>query len=84
MERKALILKYRKLRNQANNQIKADQKAANGKRIENAKTEGEMWKIVNDITKPNCEKDWMLVENGKITTNEYILTVWLVKERDFK
>ena len=63
--RKALLLKYRPLRNKATQQLKEDQKKSNGKKISEAKNEGEMWRIVNDITKPNAEKEWKLIDNNK-------------------
>ena len=49
-------MKYRKLRNQTTNQIKADKKKANAERIAKAKSESEIWKIVKDITDPNNTK----------------------------
>ena len=67
-----LLLKYRRLRNQATLQIRKDTLQANGKRIEESKSEGEMWKIVNDITNPNSEQTWKLRE-GNIYTQFLIL-----------
>ena len=70
MERKSLLLKYKKLRNQTTTQIRADTKNANGKRIEESKNEGEMWKIVNDIMKPNSEQTWKLKEGDTVIDSE--------------
>ena len=42
-------MKYRKLRNQANEKIKQDKKNANKERFAKAKSKAEMWKIVTDI-----------------------------------
>ena len=33
---------------------------AHANRIKNAKDENEMWKIINDMTKPNKENTWKL------------------------
>ena len=53
------------------NQIRKDTIAANGKRINEAKNEGEMWKIVNNITNPNAdETTWKLKEGDKNTVDE--------------
>ena len=70
MEKKALMLKYRKLRNQATKNIRDDQIKSNGRRIDEAKSEGEMWKIVNDISKPNADKEWKLIENNIVIEDE--------------
>ena len=40
------------------------------KRIQESKSEGEMWKIVNDITNPNSEQTWKLKEGNVIIDNE--------------
>ena len=40
------------------------------KRIQESKSEGEMWKIVNDITNPNSEQTWKLKEGNVIIDKE--------------
>ena len=49
IERKALLLKYRKLRNEATNQIRTDKKEAVRKRIEKSSNENEIWKVAKEI-----------------------------------
>ena len=69
-ERKAITIKYRKLRNQATAQIKTDKKKANSERINKAKSESEIWKVIADITKPNSLKTITLNENNVLITDE--------------
>ena len=64
VERQALLIKYRKLRNQATLQIKKDKQAANAERIKKARNESEVWRIINDISKPRSEATITLIENG--------------------
>ena len=55
--------KYKKLRNKATNLIRRDTVNANGKRIEEATDENEIWRIVNDITKPKSSESTYITEN---------------------
>ena len=66
----AITIKYRKLRNQATAQIKTDKKKANSERINKAKSESEIWKVIADITKPNSLKTITLNENNVLITDE--------------
>ena len=43
---------YKQLRNRAIHQMRIDTLEQNSKRISEAKNEGEVWKVVNDIMKP--------------------------------
>ena len=72
-ERKSLTLKYRKLRNLANEKIKQDKKNANKERIAKAKSEAEMWKIVNDITNPKSKESITLMEKDVLITNKKVV-----------
>ena len=65
MEKKALLKKYRKLRNEATNKIRKDVKEVSGARIAEANSESEIWKIVNDITKPREDQRWSIKNVAK-------------------
>ena len=67
-ERKSLTMRYRKLRNQANEKIKIDKKEANKQRIAKAKSEAEMWKIVTDITNPTTKEDINILDKDTLIT----------------
>ena len=55
-EKPILIKKYKKLRNLINSNIRKESKAYNNARVEKAKDENEIWKVVNDVINPNKEK----------------------------
>ena len=60
--------KYKKARNKATNKIRQDTKDLNGKRIEEAKDENEIWKIVKEISQPKSCENWSLTsDKGSIT-----------------
>ena len=50
--------------------VKNDTIKYNDERVERAKDENEIWKIVNDNTNPKCEKKWSLEEDGEIVEDE--------------
>ena len=60
MERIANQKKYKLLRNKVISQSRADTIEQNGKKIDEAKNESDIWKIVNDINSPKAEKVWKL------------------------
>ena len=66
VERKALTMKYRKLRNKATEQIRKAKKQANGDRIAKAKSEGEVWKVISDITNPKAKEQIIAFALGLI------------------
>ena len=68
-EKWILLEKYRKLRNRATALIQEDKLAFNSKRIDEANSEGEFWKIVNDISKPKTETIWKLETDSEIITD---------------
>ena len=70
IERKTLLLKYRKLRNEATNQIRTDKKEAVRKRIEKSSNENEIWKVISEITKPNNEVNITLNDGGVVISDE--------------
>ena len=51
-EKVVLNQKYKALRNQVNNLIRKENQEFNNKRITEANSEGELWKIANDVVKP--------------------------------
>ena len=69
-EKKVLHEKYKKLRNKTTKKIRSDTIKANGKRIEEAKNEGEVWNVIREINSPRNEDTWALKENDEIITNE--------------
>jgi hypothetical protein len=69
-EKKILHLKYKKTRNRVTNLIRQDNLKYSEERIENAKDENEIWKVVNEITKPREETTWKLIEDEKSIDKE--------------
>jgi hypothetical protein len=69
-EKKVLHARYKKLRNRITNNIRRDNIHQNGERIAKAKGEDEIWKVINEVTKPRSEKVWMLKEGEKEITDE--------------
>ena len=66
---------YKKLRNRAISQMKIDTLERNSKRISEAKNEGEVWKVVNDITKPHSKTKIILkTQDGDITEDLDVAT----------
>ena len=52
-DKPGLKAKYKQLRNRAINQMRIDTLEQNSERISQAKNEGETWKVVNEIMRPN-------------------------------
>ena len=69
-EKKILHEKYKKLRNRTTQQIRRDTIKGNGKRIEEANGENELWKVVKEINAPRREVSWTLTENNQTITDE--------------
>ena len=66
---------YKQLRNRAINQMRIDTLEQNSKRISEAKNEGEVWKVVNNIMKPQSnEKIILNSTNRKITEDTEVAT----------
>ena len=63
-------MKYRKLRNKANEQIRKDKKAANEDRIAKAKSKAEVWRIISEISDPKAKEEIKLVEQDKLISDE--------------
>ena len=64
------LQKYKTLRNRVTNQIRNDAITTNGKRIDEAKSESEYWKVINDINKPNSVPKYKLDDGVSVTENE--------------
>ena len=64
------LKKYKTLRNRVTQKIRTDAINANGKKIDEATSESDYWKVVNDIVKPNGDSNWKLKEEGKIIEDE--------------
>ena len=72
-ETKILHERYKKLRNKTMKQIRKDTIEANGKRIEEANNESEVWKVVKEINAPKNENYWALIEENETITDEKII-----------
>ena len=91
-EKKILLIKYKKLRNRVTQQIRQDNYDHNNNRIENAKSEGELWKIANEVVKPKMNNTIKLMVNGacieslkkKVKVFVKTLPVWKLKHTQFK
>ena len=67
-EKIGLRATYKQLRNKAINQMRTDTRNQNADRLANAKNEGEVWKIVNEIIKPKSSPQIVLSTNeGEVT-----------------
>ena len=69
--------------------VKKDTIKYNNERVEKAEDENEIWKIVNDITNPKCDKKWILEEQGvTIEDDQEVAEVFndffITKIRDLK
>ena len=70
-DKPALKAKYRQLRNKTLSLIRNDTIRRNGERITNAKSEGETWKIINEIIKPKSGSDIVINgTDGEISDNQ--------------
>ena len=69
-EKKTIHERYKKLRNRVTNEIRMDRIRQNGERIARARREDEVWKVLNEVTKPKEDKQWTLLEGGKEVENE--------------
>ena len=69
-EKKILYERYKKLRDRVMNNIRRDKIQHNGERITKAKREDEVWKIINEVTKPREDKLWTLKEGEEEITDE--------------
>jgi hypothetical protein len=62
--------KYNQLRNRENSEFKKDSINYNNDRIDKAKDENEVWKVVNDISNPTTSNKFTLLEGGKLIEYE--------------
>ena len=62
--------KYRVLRNKVTSQIRKDNLDFNNNKIKEAKSEGELWRIANDVIKPNKQSTIKLRVNGNLIEEE--------------
>ena len=69
-ERIVQQLKYKKLRNKVNSQLKKDNININNERVKSADSENEIWKVVKDITNPKRDSNIVLVEDNKTIEDE--------------
>ena len=69
-EKQILLIKYRKLRNSVTQQIRKDNYDHNNNRVENAKSESELWKITNEVVKPKTNRTIKLMVNGACIDDE--------------
>ena len=67
-EKVVLSAKYKKLRNQVNCKIRKECILHNEKRVEKANSEGEIWKIVNEVVKPKKVIEWSIKKEDDSTT----------------
>ena len=69
-EKEVLNQKYRVLRNKVTSQIRKDNLDFNNNKIKEAKSEGELWRIANDVIKPNKQSTIKLRVNGNLIEEE--------------
>ena len=64
------IEKYKKLRNSVNYQIKKENIKHNENRVDMAKSNSELWKIVNEVVKPRKENEWTIKTDENSVTSD--------------
>ena len=65
------IIKYKKLRNLVTSKIRQESIAYNSNRIKYANVEGDVWKVVKDVTNPQQSNNWSIkMDNGEVITDE--------------
>ena len=73
--KESLRATYKQLRNRAINQIRTDTLEQNATRISEAKNEGEVWKVVNEIIKPKSDHKIVLTsDQGDVTEDMEVAT----------
>ena len=58
--------KYKLLRNKVTCQIRKENQDFNNNRINEAKSEGELWKVANDVIKPKSDESMKLNLEGSL------------------
>ena len=70
-EKAALSCQYKTLRNKVTSQIRKENIDYNNNRIEEAKNEGELWKVAKEVLNPRRETEMKIIkEDGTETTDE--------------
>ena len=70
-EKQTLNKQYKALRNRVTSQIRKENIDFNNNRIENANSEGELWKIANEVMNPRGEVSWKIEKkSGKEITDD--------------
>ena len=65
-----LITKYKKLRNQINCKIRKESIAFNEKRVDKANSDGELWKVVNEVIRIFTSENVFF--SGEKTLNQHL------------
>ena len=58
------------LRNQINCRLRKESTAHNEKRVENAKSDAEIWKVVNEVVKPKKDNEWSIKTDSNCITSD--------------
>ena len=72
-EKLILQKKYKLLRNKVTTQIRKENIEHNNNRVEEAKTESELWKITKEVTESKSENGWKININEVPTDDESII-----------
>ena len=73
-ERAILIKQYRTLRNRVTSQIRRENIEFNNKRILEANTERELWRVANEVLNPKSESEWIVLnKEGKPVKEEPVI-----------
>ena len=59
-EKAALLFEYKKLRNLVTSKIRQESVAYNTERVKSANNEGDVWKIVKEVTNLHSSNSWSL------------------------
>ena len=71
-ERTVLMKQYKSLRNRVTSQLRKEQVEYNSKRIEEANSDRELWRVANEAINPKKETQWNLkMKDDTYVTDEY-------------
>ena len=70
-EKALLSTKYKKLRNLVNCRIRKETILHNEQRVNKANSEGEVWKVVNEVIKPKKENEWSIKKDDNTITSNH-------------
>ena len=72
-EKITLLNKYKKQRNSVTSQLRKENIDFNNNRVNEAKDDNEIWKIVKEVSNPNKSTEWSIKIGEETTTDEKVI-----------